>query len=171
MDFIFGYGSIINDFSRLSTLGFHKTADSVIEYSHHSAGGLSGDESIPVVVSEEFEYERAWCFRSSTGSLIFIPRRIQYNNFKLGFTALGLRRKYFSKLSNSANKGLNGVIFPVQKDQMTEFDTREVGYDRIEVPISLVLPQVDLGHQKARKRSLDFKDLQYSVIEGMRMIF
>jgi hypothetical protein len=69
--------------------------------------------AIPVRVSAAFGYIRAWNDRSPTG-----------------FTALGLRKP--GPGENAAT--INGVLYPVEGDDMTRFDTREAGYVRLEVP-------------------------------------
>jgi hypothetical protein len=69
--------------------------------------------AIPVRVSRAFGYVRAWNDRSITG-----------------FTALGLRRP---RPGESAGT-INGVVYPVDGDDMTRFDAREAGYARVEIP-------------------------------------
>ena len=65
---------------------------------------------------QSFGYKRSWNFRSSTG-----------------FTALGLKkdRKEASKI--------NGVLFRVPKSMMEGFDKREVGYDRVNIPLDQMI--------------------------------
>ena len=70
-DFIFGYGSILNDFSRLSTTG---VGDSSIEIGlketetfFESGGTISGDTAVACYLSSKFGYCRSWSFRSPTG--------------------------------------------------------------------------------------------------------
>ncbi len=69
--------------------------------------------AIPVRVSAAFGYFRTWNDRSLSG-----------------FTALGLRK------ANPGEKGstINGVVYPVEGDDMAKYDRREQGYARIEVP-------------------------------------
>jgi len=69
--------------------------------------------AIPVRISAAFGYVRTWNDRSPSG-----------------FTALGLR-----KPRPGENAGtINGVLYPVDGDDMTKFDAREEGYARVEVP-------------------------------------
>ena len=96
--FIFGYGSLINTPSRNSTAGKVTAA-------------------IPVRVSAEFGYVRAWVARSSSG-----------------FTALGLRKP----APGEASETINGVLYPVDGTDMTPFDKREKGYVRLAVPLALI---------------------------------
>ena len=96
--FIFGYGSLINTPSRNSTAGKATVA-------------------IPVRVSAEFGYVRAWVARSSSG-----------------FTALGLRKPAAGETAET----INGVLYPVEGSDMTPFDAREKGYVRLEVPLAMV---------------------------------
>ena len=96
--FIFGYGSLINTPSRNSTAGKITAA-------------------IPVRVSAEFGYIRAWVARSPSG-----------------FTALGLRKP----LADEKPETINGVLYPVDGTDMTPFDKREKGYVRIAVPLSQI---------------------------------
>jgi hypothetical protein len=69
--------------------------------------------AIPVRVSAAFVYIRTWNDRSPSG-----------------FTALGLRKT--NPGENAAT--INGVLYPIEGDDMTKFDAREVGYARVEVP-------------------------------------
>jgi hypothetical protein len=68
--------------------------------------------ALPARVSAGFGYLRAWNDRSPSG-----------------FTALGLRRPR----AGEAPGTINGVLYPVDGDDMTRFDAREAGYARVEV--------------------------------------
>ena len=75
-DFIFGYGSILNDFSRLSTTG---VGDSSIEIGlketetfFESGGTISGDTAVACYLSSKFGYCRSWSFRSPTGDIYIL---------------------------------------------------------------------------------------------------
>ena len=70
--------------------------------------------ALPVRVSAAFGYVRTWNDRSPSG-----------------FTALGLRRP---RIGESAST-INGVLYPVQGNDMSKFDAREEGYARVEVPM------------------------------------
>ena len=98
--FIFGYGSLINTPSRNATAGRPTPA-------------------IPVRVSAEFGYIRAWVARSPSG-----------------FTALGLRKP----VPGEAATTINGVLYPVDGTDMTPFDKREKGYVRLAVPLTMLEP-------------------------------
>jgi hypothetical protein len=94
IQFIFGYGSLINTPSRNATSG-------------------AAIPAIPVRVSAAFGYIRTWNDRSPSG-----------------FTALGLRKPGPGENATT----INGVLYPVEGDDMTRFDAREAGYTRVEVP-------------------------------------
>jgi hypothetical protein len=69
--------------------------------------------AIPVRVAAAFGYIRAWNDRSPSG-----------------FTALGLRKPHPGEMAST----INGVLYPVDGDDMAKFDAREEGYARMEVP-------------------------------------
>lgn len=94
INFIFGYGSLINTASRNATSNRPIAA-------------------IPVRVSGAFGYIRTWNDRSPSG-----------------FTALGLRRPVPGETAMT----INGVVYPVEGNDMAAFDAREQGYVRVEVP-------------------------------------
>ncbi|CAK0759644.1 Gamma-glutamylcyclotransferase [uncultured Gammaproteobacteria bacterium] len=98
IQFIFGYGSLINTLSRNRTAG--KTT-----------------AAIPVRISAEFGYLRAWVARAPTG-----------------FTALGLRKPQVGEKPDT----INGVLYPVDGTDMAPFDQRENGYTRIAIPLALI---------------------------------
>ena len=89
--------------------------------------GTHGESLLPgiaVVLSKEFGYERQWNFRSSTG-----------------FTALGVVPK--GSLKNDADttqektaaSDINGVLFRVTQSMIPVFDRREVGYEKVRIPL------------------------------------
>lgn len=69
--------------------------------------------AIPVRVSAAFGYVRSWSDRSPSG-----------------FTALGVRRPAGGERAMT----INGVLYPVEGNDMSAFDAREKGYVRVEVP-------------------------------------
>jgi hypothetical protein len=73
--------------------------------------------AIPVRVSSEFGFRRCWNDRSPSG-----------------FTALGLCKAQ----PGEAGATINGVLYPVEGEDMSKFDLREEGYTRAEVPINLI---------------------------------
>jgi tetratricopeptide (TPR) repeat protein len=82
--------------------------------------GTHGEMVLPgvsVVLSKEFGYKRRWNFRSSTG-----------------FTALGV-----SKISPSSSDedamDVNGVLFRATQSMIPVFDRREVGYEKVRIPL------------------------------------
>lgn len=64
-DFLFAYGSIINDYSRLATLGKVKEIETSCKGNYQSAGWLEGDEAAGALLSPDFGYKRSWCYRFS----------------------------------------------------------------------------------------------------------
>jgi hypothetical protein len=72
-----------------------------------------------VRLSAEFGYVRTWNDRSPTG-----------------FTALGVRKAD----AGGAGRTINGVVYPVDADDMAEFDAREAGYVRVEIPHRMLQP-------------------------------
>ena len=109
-DYLFGYGSIINDFSRLATLLISEVSGletSCID-NYHTAGSLVDDAAVAAMLSPEFGYTRSWCYRVATG-----------------FTALGLRPT--PTRASSHQESIFGVLFPVTAASLALFDSREMG--------------------------------------------
>jgi hypothetical protein len=73
--------------------------------------------AIPARVSAAFGYRRCWNDRSPSG-----------------FTALGLCKTG----SDGSGNTINGVVYPVQGEDLPKFDLREEGYIRVEVPMNLI---------------------------------
>ncbi len=100
--------------------------------------GTHGENFLPgvsVVLSKEFGYERQWNFRSSTG-----------------FTALGVSRA--ESLESSA-QDVNGVLFRVTQSMIPVFDRREVGYEKIRIPLKYLefVGSSDEGPQDQESKS------------------
>lgn len=72
--------------------------------------------SIPVRISKYFSHRRCWNFVSLDSK----------------FTALGLEK---TNIENSST--INGIIYPVDKN-IIDFDNREEGYYRVNIPLSLI---------------------------------
>ena len=68
-------------------------------------------------ISKRFGYRRQWNFRSDTG-----------------FTALGVSR---AKEGESCD--VNGVLFRIPSSEMENFDRREAGYERIAIPLEMMV--------------------------------
>ena len=112
-DYVFGYGSIINNFSRKTTL-------QCLSANSHVAD-TDGDEAVIATISPLFGYERCWCYRSSTG-----------------FTALGLKRCE-DESDRQKLKEISGVLFPIPNAAaLKSFDVRESGYHRVLIPNELI---------------------------------
>jgi len=86
-----------------------------------SRNSTAGKEvpAIPARVSAAFGYIRAWSNRSTSG-----------------FTALGLRKPAPGEKAST----INGVLYPVEGDDMAKYDVREQGYTRVEVPRDEIEP-------------------------------
>lgn len=114
VDYVFGYGSIINNTSRRSTLQCLPGSSAVAD--------AGCENAVFVTLSPQFGYKRCWCYRSSTG-----------------FTALGL--KYCREDSDERQnlQEISGVLFPVPNAAaLSAFDLRETGYQRVSVPLHLI---------------------------------
>jgi hypothetical protein len=86
---------------------------SLINTASRNATAAKPIHAIPVRVAASFGFVRAWVDRSPSG-----------------FTALGLRRP----ASGEGASTINGVLYPVEGADMTDFDKREAGYTRVQVP-------------------------------------
>jgi hypothetical protein len=86
---------------------------SLINTSSRNSTAVAPIPAIPVRVSAAFGYIRSWNDRSPSG-----------------FTALGLRKPSPGESPTT----INGVLYPVEGDDMAKFDLREAGYARVEVP-------------------------------------
>jgi tetratricopeptide (TPR) repeat protein len=156
MDYIFGYGSIINDESRCGTLYESSTTEPIqknlsrnklTSTSPFGGGSLPGDEAVAVSVSSLFA-KRCWNFRCPTG-----------------FTALGfvlqnpsIGRAFESQGSSGLND-INGVIFPVTTpQQLRSFDLREVGYNRVCIPLNYLTIETSLGCDAAQSRAKNLQE-------------
>ena len=69
-------------------------------------------------ISKRFGYRRQWNFRSDTG-----------------FTALGVSRA--EREGDSCD--INGVLFRIPPSEMENFDRREAGYERIAIPLDVII--------------------------------
>lgn len=103
----------------------------------HATWQTPGKEESSVIpgavatITKCFGYKRKWNFRSFTG-----------------FTALGVVS------SEDEASDINGVLFQVPRSEMSNFDRREVGYERVEVPLKFLefhpgvsgsTPQLNIG--------------------------
>lgn len=123
-DYLFGFGSIINSSTHAPWLATGK--DSEIE-------GLPGAVA---TLKSSFGYHRSWNFRSTTG-----------------FTALGLSPIDKDAPEEGYKGGINGVVFQIKKSMVRDFDRREVGYQRLSIPLDFLQFHSD----KACKRQTNFK--------------
>ncbi|KAL3916266.1 MAG: hypothetical protein SGILL_005253 [Bacillariaceae sp.] len=114
-DYIFGFGSIMNTATHAPWL---QKPDATKNNGNGSDSRVSASSSVlpgvVVTLSKEFGYERLWNFRSSTG-----------------FTALGVSK---AKSTQAASE-INGVLFQVTQAMMPGFDRREVGYEKVRIPL------------------------------------
>ena len=72
---------------------------------------------VPIRIAAAFGYVRCWCDRSPSG-----------------FTALGLRRLP----PGESGMTINGVLYPVEGNDMAAFDARKSGYVGLEVPRDMI---------------------------------
>jgi hypothetical protein len=86
---------------------------SLINSQSRNSTAVAPIPAIPARVSAAFGYIRTWNDRSASG-----------------FTALGLRRPSLGEPART----INGVLYPVDGDDMSKFDAREEGYVRVEIP-------------------------------------
>ncbi|CAB9501885.1 NB-ARC domain [Seminavis robusta] len=110
-EYVFGFGSIINSSTHAAWL----------ENDNDTTTGTTSKEPLKgqvVRIRASFGYERRWNFRSTTG-----------------FTALGVSRTTTGITGTSTNAGMNGVLFQVPLSMMPGFDRREVGYDKVQIPM------------------------------------
>ncbi|KAL3805929.1 hypothetical protein HJC23_007890 [Cyclotella cryptica] len=84
-------------------------------------------------ISKRFGYQREWNFRSNTG-----------------FTALGVSKADSSQDRESCD--INGVLFQVPLGEMGNFDKREVGYERVAIPLDMIAlhPEISGFHQQTQ---------------------
>jgi len=101
---------------------------SLINSASRNATASTPIPAIPVRVSAAFGFRRCWNDRSPSG-----------------FTALGLCKAK----PGEAGGTINGVVYPVEGEDMSKFDQREEGYTRAEVPINLIEP---VGWQRLPER-------------------
>lgn len=184
MDYIFGYGSIINDTSRIATAtSCHSPSrtrgtGSVSESLGGEEGGGGRDLAVAASVCSTFA-KRVWNFRCPTG---FTALGIELNTD----TIAGSLDTKDSKLNYESNNGASdysdstidsqydqvmdsnglerekcdvvGVLFPVPSHQdLTAFDVREVGYTRIAIPLHKIRMLPDFGCVAAQKRALSLQ--------------
>lgn len=124
MDFLFGYGSIINEASRQSTA---------------LNAGVSAE---PAVVASLLDpsLRRTWSFRSHSG-----------------FTALGLER--LASDEELRHQPVVGVLFPIDKDVFSEFDAREVGYQRVSIECRLIKVHDEYGSDETKRLAEQYTEL------------
>lgn len=90
---------------------------SLINTQSRNATAAKPIPAIPARIAKEFGYLRAWVY-----------------NCTCGFTALGLRKPRQGEEPST----INGVIYPVEGNDMAAFDAREAGYRRLEVPVEQI---------------------------------
>ncbi|MEO8132378.1 MAG: gamma-glutamylcyclotransferase family protein [Betaproteobacteria bacterium] len=92
---------------------------SLINSASRNATASKPTAAIPARISADFGYVRTWNDRTPAG-----------------FTALGLRKSRAGERAST----INGVLYPVEGDDMARFDAREQGYVRVEVPADCIEP-------------------------------
>jgi tetratricopeptide (TPR) repeat protein len=159
MDYIFGYGSIINDDSRCGTLYESTSQSHTRNLSRNQLSAISpfpggsSDEAVAVSVSSHYA-KRCWNFRCTTG-----------------FTALGfvLQQSSINDLDSTVSstvEDINGVIFPVNTaQQLQSFDLREVGYNRVCIPLKFLTVETSLGCDAAQTRARSLQERIHQIQE------
>ena len=116
-EFVFGFGSIMNSSTHAPWLEASST--------NHGGAAKMPLAALPgtiVRLRPSFGYERRWNFRSTTG-----------------FTALGVSRVPPLTTATTAvtapPRDMNGVLFQVPSSMMPGFDRREIGYDKVRIPL------------------------------------
>jgi hypothetical protein len=186
MDYIFGYGSIINDSSRIATsttshspikkeapLGTKVTSDS------DSSGGGLHDLAVAARLSPDFA-RRVWNFRCPTG---FTALGIVLNTKNPQKEEIEVKVEVGDEVSDDhvvpgvcaseqgvkevKAQGINGVLFPITSHHdLTAFDIREVGYTRIPIPLHKIRILSSVGCAAAQTRA---RALQSSIITEIQM--
>ena len=170
-NFIFGFGSVINDESRLITrrIDYEKHDDHTNNNSNSGSGkvqiqvqvGGSCDNAIAASINS-CVYKREWCFKSCTG-----------------FTALGVQimhpnpntSSYIN--TNTNDRGIFGILFPVNTDdELLDFDVREVNYHRVCVEFEDITLLPKYGCYAAQERALSLQsDASFNSEESMIWIY
>jgi hypothetical protein len=142
-EYLFGFGSIMNTTTHAPWLkpSNKKKSKNGINENSKSAQGTSSLPGVVAILKKGFGYERQWNFRSSTG-----------------FTALGVRKAENPRHQQQCGSDINGVLFRVTKELMPDFDRREVGYEKVLIP----LEYLDFDHGDATSESADMWHMQLS---------
>ena len=98
--YVFGYGSLVNTQSRLNTI-------------------KSALKAYPVVIDEQFGYERDYYYRDRIGR--------------------GAERVLGIKKNPRKDTLINGALFKVPNDRLKDMDLRENNYKKIRIPWEYVL--------------------------------
>ena len=111
-EFVFGFGSIMNSSTHAPWLEPSNNCSS------EGAATMTALPGKVVRIRQSFGYERRWNFRSTTG-----------------FTALGV-----SRITTTADppRDMNGVLFQIPSAMMPGFDRREVGYEKVRIPMDCI---------------------------------
>jgi len=131
--YVFGFGSIINDASRLKTRRMDASVreDTIQQLNNEGRSGGFYDDAVAASISSD-SYVRQWCFRSNTG-----------------FTALGLVPSSSSKSSEE----VFGVLFPVTAEELRDFDHREQNYHRVALRSTELSILTSYGCEQAQTRA------------------
>ena len=115
-EFVFGFGSLMNSSTHAAWL----------EPSNSSSEGAAAMTAFlgkVVRIRPSFGFERRWNFRSTTG-----------------FTALGVSRiaTVPATVAEPPRNNMNGVLFQIPSCMMPGFDRREVGYEKMRIPLGCI---------------------------------
>jgi hypothetical protein len=131
-DYIFGFGSIMNTTTHTPWLQTSEKGSS--NRNNQTSFRSSVLPGVVATLTKEFGYERRWNFRSPTG-----------------FTALGVSK---ADSIHSASD-INGVLFQVPHAMIPGFDRREVGYERLRIPLDFLRFDPQSGHDVANNEDHD----------------
>ena len=179
MDYIFGYGSIINDSSRIATSTTYlsaphsqqETLSTNTKTEIRARGGecsdgknvdaMSGgnhDLAVAARLCPHFA-RRVWNFRCPTGftALGVVLNEDEHDSGSgemLSSLSSADCSASSSRESGTVPQGMNGVLFPVTSHHdLTAFDIREVGYTRISIPLNRIHMLLDMGCPSAQARA------------------
>jgi len=131
--YIFGYGSLICSKSRAIT-----------------APTTAHSPAHPAIVNH---YQRTWTARGrySANSIVHEDKlNVRQLNKLKGGTAMGVRYKEGYKVT--------GVLIPVNEEELSQFDIREAGYDRVLVDLDHVSAVPGLPHPDMIEKKEEFKE-------------
>jgi hypothetical protein len=146
-DYIFGFGSIMNTATHAPWLQPPDKSNGSRNKRMSSSSSLpcSVLPGVVVTLTKDFGYERRWNFRSTTG-----------------FTALGVSKAE----SIHTASDINGVLFQVPHAMMPGFDRREVGYEKVRIPLDCLRFEPHSDDEDGDSASYDNSSLCYKQLNS-----